>query len=114
MPRRAPANRTHPCASFPSSPTLCHASRAGGGVVKVKIGGTGGGREHFAVALYHPVKRSGGEGKDMVPETPPKCRIVLYRDSSLLCLRSTHRNSGHSCVDQESLCRRGHQRRGAR
>ena len=39
-----------------------------------------------------------GEGKEMVPETPPPhLEIVLDRDSSLFCLRSTHRNSTHSC-----------------
>jgi len=31
----------------------------------------GWGREHFAVGIHLPVKRLRGEGKDMVPETPP-------------------------------------------
>jgi hypothetical protein len=44
-----------------------------------------------------------GEGKVMVSETPP-AKIVLDGDSSLLCLRSTHRNSAHSCLDRASPC----------
>src|SRR5438309_2067057 len=31
----------------------------------------GGGREHFAVCIYYPHVSLTGEGKEMVPETPP-------------------------------------------
>ena len=59
-------------------------------------GGEGGRSARSYRREKRRVKLGMGEGKDMIPETPP-CEIRLGLGLVSALLRSTHRNSAHSC-----------------